>query len=292
MTHKKPTRRMPARLFLVATAVCLLPACASPENNSTENGAGAFGAPGPMALQEALDAATVVDMSWPYNEETVYWPTAPGFTKNTDFEGMTDGGYYYSAYTVTTAEHGGTHLDAPVHFAEGRHAADEIPLERLMGPAYVVDVSDMALADRDYLISVSDLLEAEGRLGPIPDGAILLLRTGYGRYWPEREQYMGTAEQGEEAVAKLHFPGIDPAAAEWLVANRSIDAVGIDTPSIDFGQSSLFETHRVLFEANIPAFENVAHLDRLPETGAAVIGLPMKIEGGSGGPLRLMGLVP
>ncbi len=283
------------RFFLFAVAVCLLPACASSDNNapgSGENGVGTAGATGPIALHEMLGAATIIDMSYPYNDETVYWPTAPGFTKNTDFEGMTEGGYYYSAYTVTTAEHGGTHLDAPIHFAEGRLAADEIPLERLMGPAYVVDVSEMALADRDYLISVSDLIEAEERLGRIPDGAILLMRTGYGQYWPVREQYMGTAERGQEAVALLHFPGIDPAAAEWLVENRRIDAVGIDTPSIDFGQSTLFEAHQVLFEANIPAFENVAHLDRLPETGATVIGLPMKIEGGSGGPLRLIGLLP
>jgi kynurenine formamidase len=103
---------------------------------------------------------------------------------------------------------------------------------------------------------------------------------------------MGTAERGQEAVAKLHFPGIDPELATWLVENRNIDAVGIDTPSIDYGQSTLFESHRILYAENIPGFENVANMDLLPETGFLVIALPMKIEGGSGGPLRMVAVVP
>lgn len=234
----------------------------------------------------------IVDMSYAYNDETVYWPTAPGFDKNTDFEGITPAGFWYTAYTVTTAEHGGTHLDAPIHFSEGKHAADEIPLERLMGSAVVVDVSEQAAADRDHLISVDDIMAHEHTHGAIPAGSILLFRTGFGQYWPDQEAYMGTAERGQDAVALLHFPGIDPAAAQWLVDNRDLKAVGIDTPSIDYGQSSLFESHQILFGQNIPAFENVANLDRLPETGAMVIALPMKIEGGSGGPLRMVGIIP
>jgi len=161
-----------------------------------------------------------------------------------------------------------------------------------MGPAVVVDVSEQAGADRDYQISIEDLQTWESEHGAIPDGSILLFRTGYGQFWPDREAYMGTAERGPQAVFKLHFPGIHPDAARWLVENRVIHAVGLDTPSIDFGQSRFFESHQVLFEANIPAFENVANLDRLPETGAHVIALPMKIEGGSGGPLRMVGILP
>jgi len=237
-------------------------------------------------------AGELVDMSYAYNEDTIYWPTAPGFTKNTDFKGITDDGFYYTAFTITTAEHGGTHLDAPIHFFEGRNTADQVPLDKLMGPAVVVDVSEQAGADRDYQISIEDLQTWESEHGAIPDGSILLFRTGYGQFWPDREAYMGTAERGPQAVFKLHFPGIHPDAARWLVENRVIHAVGLDTPSIDFGQSRFFESHQVLFEANIPAFENVANLDRLPETGAHVIALPMKIEGGSGGPLRMVGILP
>ena len=105
-------------------------------------------------------------------------------------------------------------------------------------------------------------------------------------------RYLGTAERGAEAVAKLHFPGLDPDAARWLVANRRIDAIGIDTASIDFGQSTLFESHRALYAANIPAFENLTTLERLPATGASIIALPMKIGGGSGAPLRAIAILP
>lgn len=265
------------RRFLPALLLVALPACQ------------------PAAEQTAAPAfpsGTLVDMSYAYNGETVYWPTAPTFEKSTDFEGTTDAGFWYTAYTVKTAEHGGTHLDAPIHFSEGKHAADQIPLDRLMGSAVVIDVSEAAAANRDHLITVAEIEAWEATHGAIPDGSILLFRTGYGQFWPDREAYMGTAERGPDAVALLHFPGIDPEAASWIAANRSVKAVGIDTPSIDYGQSALFETHQHLFGANIPAFENVANLDRLPETGAFVIALPMKIEGGSGGPLRMVGIVP
>jgi len=241
---------------------------------------------------QTFPSGTLVDMSYAYNGDTVYWPTAAGFEKTTDFEGTTDAGFYYSAYSVSTAEHGGTHLDAPIHFSEGMNTSDEIPLERLMGAAVVIDVSSTADADRDYLISTGDIETWEAEHGMIPEGSIVLFRTGYGQYWPDREAYMGTAERGPDAVALLHFPGIDPAAATLLATERSIKAVGIDTPSIDYGQSVLFETHQNLFGANIPAFENVANLDQLPLTGAWVIALPMKIEGGSGGPVRIVGIVP
>jgi kynurenine formamidase len=229
-----------------------------------------------------------IDLSHAFSEETLYWPTAEPFRIDTVSAGMTEAGYYYSAYSVSTAEHGGTHLDAPVHFAEGKQATDEIPLQHTIGPAFVIDVSEKALADRDYQISVEDVTAWEARQGQLPDKAIVLFRTGYGRFWPDAQAYMGTTLRGVEGVANLHFPGIHPETARWLLANRYIHAVGIDTPSIDYGQSTLFETHRILFAENIAAFENVANLDQLPAVGAFVVALPMKIKGGSGGPLRIV----
>jgi len=240
----------------------------------------------------AFPAGTLIDLSYAFNDHTVYWPTAAGFEKTTDFEGMTDGDYYYSAYSFSTAEHGGTHLDAPIHFSKGKQSNEQIPLERLLGSAVVIDVQAQSMANRDYLISSADIRGWEATHGRIPDGSIVLFRTGFGQYWPDREAYMGTAERGPDAVANLHFPGIDPSAARLLADERNIKSVGIDTPSIDYGQSTLFETHRILFGVNIPAFENLANLDRLPEKGATVIALPMKIEGGSGGPLRIIAIIP
>jgi kynurenine formamidase len=201
-----------------------------------------------------------IDMSYPYDEDTIFWPTAQPFELEVVAAGMTDDGYYYGANNFCAAEHGGTHLDAPIHFSGGKHTSDQIPLARLVGPAVVVDVSEAAGSDPDYLITAQDLQGWETKQGrPIPEQAILLLRTGWGARWPDPGRYLGTTLTGEEAVPELHFPGLDPDAARWLIENRNIDAIGIDTASIDYGQSTLFETHRILLGENIPAFDSPTH---------------------------------
>ncbi len=232
-----------------------------------------------------------IDLSYDFSAETPYWPTSEPFRLNTDFEGITPGGYYYSAYNFCAAEHGGTHLDAPVHFAEGKWSTDQIPLENLTGDAVMIDVSDKAMTNPDYQITVADIQAWEKINGPIAINSIVLFRTGYSTYYPGAKKYLGTDERGAEAVAKLHFPGIAPAAAEWLTSNRKIKAVGIDTASIDYGQSKDFKTHQTFYGVNIPGFENVANLDKVPAKGAYVVALPMKIKGGSGAPLRIIAWV-
>ncbi|MEE8193115.1 MAG: cyclase family protein [Gemmatimonadales bacterium] len=244
------------------------------------------------AVAQLFAYAEWIDMSYPYDESTIFWPTAQPFELEVVAAGRTEAGYYYAANNFCMAEHGGTHLDAPIHFYEGRQTAEEIPVERLIGAAVVVDVSAAASANPDYQVTVHDLTAWEEQHGRIPDGSILLVHTGWGARWGDRGSYLGTDLTGPEAVPQLHFPGLAPEAAEWLVENRRIDAFGIDTPSIDYGQSTLFESHRILYAENVPAFENVAALERLPPTGAFVIALPMKIAGGSGGPLRIVGVIP
>lgn len=237
------------------------------------------------------DGGRWVDLTHSFSESSVYWPTdTVGFTHEELAYGRTEGGWFYASYRYSGAEHGGTHLDAPIHFAEGRHTADEIPLSNLIGPAVVVDVSDRAHAD--YLVSVDDLARWESEHGRIPDGAILLVRTGWGERYGDRAAYLGTERTGPGAVSELHFPGLAPETAEWLVENRTIAAFGLDTPSVDYGQSSDFRSHVILYERNVPGFENVAALDELPPVGSFVVALPMKIEGGSGGPLRIVAYVP
>jgi kynurenine formamidase len=231
-----------------------------------------------------------IDLTHEFAIDTIYWPTANGFEHTVDFKGLTDKGYFYASYEYKASEHGGTHLDAPIHFAKDRMTTEKIPLQKLIGPAVVVDVS--ANAHADYLVSVADLVAWESVHGRIPNDAILLVNTGWHKRWPDRLKYLGTEERGPDAVPKLHFPGLDPAAATWLVENRRIAAIGLDTASIDYGQSTLFESHRILFARNIPAFENVTNLDTLPATGSLVVALPMKIKGGSGGPLRIVAWVP
>ena len=230
----------------------------------------------------------LVDLSHSFNKDTIYWPTATRFTLTKVAEGETEGGWFYAANDFSAAEHGGTHLDSPIHFARGGDKTDEIPLRRLVGEAVVVSVVPRALADRDYLITAADFQAWERMNGRIPRRSIVLLRTGFDRFWPDAERYLGTAERGEAAVPKLHFPGLAEGGARWLVRQRRVKAVGIDTASIDRGQSTDFMSHRVLGAANTPVFENLARLGRLPRRGFGVVALPMKIEGGSGGPLRVI----
>jgi kynurenine formamidase len=203
---------------------------------------------------------------------------------------MTPGGWWYAANDFCAAEHGGTHLDAPIHFAEGRWTADEIPLDRLVGPAVVVDISEQAVRDRDALLTRADLAACEARDGRIPDGAVLLVRTGWDRFWDDPARYLGSATPGD--TAHLRFPGVGADAAEWLTTARRLRSIGIDTASIDRGPSRDFRAHRVLTNANVPIFENLAGLAAVPARGATFIGLPMKIRGGSGGPLRAVAVLP
>ena len=241
---------------------------------------------------DLLASGTWVDLSHDFSDSTIYWPTAKPFDLDVVSAGMTPGGFFYAANDFSTSEHGGTHLDAPIHFAEGRQTADRIPLERLIGPAVVVDVVTRADADRDYRLDTAALEAWERTHGRIPDSSIVLVRTGWSSRWPDKVRYLGTTKTGPAGVAALHFPGIDSSAARWLAEERQVKSVGIDTPSIDYGQSQSYDTHRILMARDIPAFENVAGLERLPARGAFVVALPMKIKGGSGGPLRIVALVP
>ena len=234
----------------------------------------------------------IVDLSHTYDEQTVFWPTAESFRLEKVADGITEKGYYYAANNFCTSEHGGTHLDAPIHFAQGHQTVDRIPLDRLIGEAVVIDVSAESEKDADYQVSVDDITRWERARGQLPSNAIVLIRTGFSRRWPDASRYLGTAERGAAGAANLHFPGLHPDAARWLVANRSIDAIGLDTASIDYGRSTLFESHRILYERDIPAFENLTNLDRLPATGAFVVALPMKIGKGSGAPLRAVAILP
>ncbi len=236
-------------------------------------------------------AGTLVDLSHDYSSETVFWPTADPFTLEKVADGVTAQGYYYAANNFATSEHGGTHIDAPVHFAQGHWSVDQIPLERLIGDAVVVDVAAASARQPDYRATLDDFTAWEKANGEIAPGTIVLIRTGYSTFWPDAAKYLGTAERGQAAVAKLHFPGLHQDAAKWLAETRKIKAVGLDTASIDYGQSTLYESHRVLYERDIPAFENLTNLDRLPARGATVIALPMKIRGGSGAPLRAIALL-
>ncbi|MCB9384461.1 MAG: cyclase family protein [Bryobacterales bacterium] len=229
-----------------------------------------------------------IDLTHAYDAETIFWPTGEAFEHVQTAWGQTPGGYFYSSYDIALSEHSGTHLDAPIHFGEGKKTADQIPLEQLAGPAVVVDVSAKAAADADYLVSAADIEANEAEHGEITAGSVVLLRTDWSKRWPNVKAYMGDDRPGHADA--LHFPGLAPEATELLAA-RGIHAVGIDTASIDYGPSADFQTHRILAAAEIPILENLTGLEQTPARGAYVIAMPMKIGDGSGGPCRVAALV-
>jgi kynurenine formamidase len=233
----------------------------------------------------------MVDLSHAYGPNTLYWPTsASKFVLSRDASGQTPGGFFYAANSLSTPEHGGTHLDAPRHFSESGRTTEQIPLEQLVASAVVIDVSKEAAANRDYRLTREAVLGFEKANGPIARGSAVLLRTGWSRHWPNANSYLGDATAGD--ASKLSFPSYGVEAARLLVDERSVAALGIDTASIDYGRSTDFQVHRVAAARNVPGFENLTNLDQLPARGALLIALPMKIEGGSGGPLRAIALVP
>jgi kynurenine formamidase len=242
---------------------------------------------------QALDLAhsTLVDLTHPLNAQTIYWPTSPsGCELKRLAYGPTPGGWFYSANTFAAPEHGGTHLDAPIHFSQSGHTADQVPLSQLVLPAVVIDISARAASDPDYRLTIADVEAFEQRYGRILPGVAVLLRTGWDTRWPDRKAYLGDDTPGD--ATKLHFPSFGAEAARLLIAERKVAAIGVDVASIDYGQSKDFQVHRIAAAANVVGFENLRSLDALPPTGALLVALPMKIENGSGGPLRAIAIVP
>jgi kynurenine formamidase len=271
------------RLALASLALLLATGCISV--SSTE----APPAPAPAPGFD-LTTARVVDLSHSFDKDTIYWPTSPsGFELKELSHAVTPGGWFYASNSFCTPEHGGTHLDAPIHFAEGKWTSDQIPVDRLVGPAVVIDIRDKA-GLTDYRLTAADVRAWEKRNGTIKPGSIVILRTGWFARWPDKLRYLGDDTPG--VVTNLHFPSYGEAAARLLVSERRVSVIGVDTASIDYGQSKDFIVHRVAMAENVIGLENLANLDVLPERGAWIVALPMKIAGGSGGPLRAIALLP
>ena len=251
-----------------------------------------------LTIPAAIGAQTVdlsrtrmIDLTHAYNAQTIYWPNAPSTFKLEKLSyGKVEGGWFYSSFAYSSPEHGGTHLDAPIHFSEKGRTSDQIPLGQLIAPAVVIDISAKAKSNADYRLSVADVQQFEKTNGAIAPGTIVLLRTDWSKRWPNKKTYMGDDRPG--VTTNLHFPSYGVDAAKLLINDRKVGAIGVDAASIDYGASKDFMVHQIAGAANVPGFENLTSLDQLPAKGAVILALPMKIEGGSGGPLRAVALIP
>jgi len=235
----------------------------------------------------------ILDMTYAYDSQTIYWPNASPFKLTPEFDGMTERGYWYSANFYSASEHGGTHADAPKHFSRNGRTIDQVPLAEWIGPAIKIDVTRQCSRDRDYLLSVDDILAWEKKHGRIPDGSWVIMYTGIGtRFYPNPKEILGTGKKGLPALPELSFPAFSPRSVEFLTKERNIRGIAIDTPSIDYGKSQDFMVHRIMCGADKLALENIANLDKLPVTGATLYVIPMSIRGGSGAPARVFAVLP
>ena len=226
----------------------------------------------------------VLDLSYAISDKLVPWPGDAKFFEAKVNATIEKNGYFTRSFWML--EHYGTHLDAPAHFPPGKTTVDQIPVKQLFGPVAVIDVRAETAKDADYQLSAARVEEWEKRHGRIPEGAIVLLRTGWATRWPDVQKY-----RNQDAQGKMHFPGFSMEAAKLLVA-RKISGLGCDTLSIDYGASEDFAVHHLSLGAGLYHLENLADLSELPEAGAFLVAAPIKLEGGSGGPVRVFALLP
>jgi kynurenine formamidase len=244
----------------------------------------------PLQAQGLLDVLSrgktmVIDLTYPLNPKNAFWPGEAYQPFQLEVLASIEKDGVFSA-RYSTPEHLGTHIDAPAHFGQGQPTVDKIPLEDLVGQAVVIDVSPKAEANPDYRLKVEDIKDWERQYGTIPQGAIVLLYTGWGRRWGNYVSYKNADGQGE-----LHFPGFSRESALFLADDRQAKALGIDTLSVDYGPSPDFPVHHVFNSRGRWLLENLANLDKLPPTGATLIVAPIKLEGGSGGQARVWALI-
>jgi len=226
----------------------------------------------------------VLDLAYAISDKLVPWPGDERWFEAKVNASVEKDGYFTRSFWML--EHYGTHLDAPIHFPPGKTPVDQIPVSQLFGMAAVLDVRAEGAADPDYQLPVARIDEWENRLGQIPQGAIVLLRTGWASRWPDMQSYRNV-----DLAGRMHFPGFSVEAAARLIERR-VSGLGCDTMSVDFGASSDFAVHHLALGAGLYHLENLSDLSELPEKGAFLVVAPIKLEGGSGGPVRVFALLP
>ncbi|MBI3406310.1 MAG: cyclase family protein [Acidobacteria bacterium] len=226
----------------------------------------------------------VVDLSHPINDKFPAWPGDERAFEVTTNATVEKNGYFTRHFAML--EHFGTHLDAPAHFPPGKRTVDQIPPESFFGPAVVIDVRADGEKNSDYQVPRDRILAWEKKYGRIPTGAIVLLRTGWPSRLPDAKRY-----RNQDAKGVMHFPGFSIEATKLLI-EREVSGLGCDTMSVEYGASQDFAQHKMSLGAGLYHLENLADLRALPESGAFLVVAPIKLAGGSGGPVRVFAILP
>jgi kynurenine formamidase len=225
----------------------------------------------------------VVDLTHTMSPDFPTFFGVPGLEMQKQFDFKKDG---FNLHWWRIIEHAGTHLDAPIHFSENGITAETIPVETLVVPLAVVDVAAQAARSPDYELSVQDLTGWERKHGRLPANCCVAMHSGWAAHVGDAAKF-----SGKDAAGVFHFPGVAPAAAAWLLKERRVAGLAVDTLSLDTGVSKAFRTHTAWLPAGRWGLENVANLDKVPPTGATlVVGSP-KVRDATGGPTRLIALL-
>jgi kynurenine formamidase len=264
--------------LVLAAMVILVAACGAPQDRATETE--------PDRLQQLFDGAIqVIDLTHALSSEGPHWPSASGNPFVYEVRSAHDSGAT-SMGAYSTPEHHGTHIDAPIHSADGQPSVDQLEAGDLFGPIALIDVAEQCAADADYQLSRDDILAWETAHGALPAGAVVLMYTGWSQKWSDFDAY-----KNQDAEGRMHFPGFSEEAARFLIDERDIRGIGVDTLSADAAVAG-FGTHRTINGSGKYQLENVANLHLVPQSGAYLIVAPIKIEGGSGGQVRLFAVNP
>ena len=242
--------------------------------------------PGVPDFPAALRTWEAVDLTHPIDGDVPYWPGSKYFPFEAwDLARWEEVRAFSRAYRVP--EHYGTHVDAPVHFAEGQATMEAVPVTAFFGPLVVLDIRGRAARDPDCVATAEDVADFERIHGRVPAGAIALLRTGWEARWGDMAAYRNFGEDG-----RLHFPSWGPEAARILLLERGCRGLGVDVLSVDRGIDNEFPVHRIGCGNGRWFVENVMNLGRLPATGAVIFVLPIPLRGGSGAQARVVAFLP
>lgn len=237
----------------------------------------------PAALAQERNFRRAIDLTHTLSPDFPTFFGVPGIEMKRQASLKPDG---FNAYIWQVMEHAGTHLDAPIHFSENGATADRIDVASLVVPLAVVDVTEQAAKNTDYQVTRADLEAYEKKHGRIADNACVAMHSGWARYAADGAKYTG-----KDAAGVFHFPGFGPDAAQWLMTERKVVGLAVDTLSLDHGASKDFKTHYLWLPSGRWGLENVAGLDQAPPAGATlVVGAP-KVKDATGGPVRLIALV-